>query len=172
MRARQYQLRRDDTGSGRDAGAGAVGVDVGVGVVDAAGVDAVGAVGAAAADVDADGDDAQRTKQRVKATKRMTEDRAILVLTVQRADLYAKNRVTAAVVDLAGAGAGGDAVVPGPTDAGGGADGGAAVVAADMQPPTLGHRTAQTASSAPSFLPVHLGTTEYYHHQKHRSRLH
>jgi hypothetical protein len=63
---------------------------------------------AAAVDVDADGDDSQRTKQTVKAKKRMMEDRGILALTAQRADVYAKNRVTVvAVVDLAGAGAGG-----------------------------------------------------------------
>ena len=68
-----------------DAGA------VGVGVV-------VDVVGAAVADVDADGDDVQRAK-----AKRMMEDRAILALKAQRADVYAKNKVTVVeAVDLAG----------------------------------------------------------------------
>jgi hypothetical protein len=82
----------------------------------------------AAVDVGADCDDSQRTKQTVKAKKRMMEDRAILALTAQRADVYAENRVTVvAAVDLAGAGAGGVAaaavgggggdVVLGPMDA-------------------------------------------------------
>ena len=92
--ARQCQHRRDDTSSACDAGA--VGVGVVVDVVDAADVDA--AVGAAVADVDADGDDAQRAE-----AKRMMEDQAILALKAQRVDVYAKNKVTVVeVVDLAG----------------------------------------------------------------------
>jgi hypothetical protein len=108
--------------------AGAVGVCVVVVVVGAADADAT-------VDVDADGDDTQRTKPKVNAKKRTMEDRAILALTAQRADVHAKNTVTVvAVVDLADC-----------TD-------GAAVAAADMQPPTLGHHTAQIVSSSPSFL--------------------
>ena len=184
VHARQCQLRHDDTSSEYDDGAvGAVVVVVGAADVGAA----VGAaVAAVDVDVDADGDDAQRTKQRVKVKKRTMEDQAILALTAQRVDAYVKNRATvAAVVGLAGAGAdgvaavavgGGDGVVvPGPMDAGGGAAAGAAavaVVAADMQPPTLGHHTAQTASSSPLFLQVHLGMTDCYHRQKHRFHLH
>ena len=185
VHARQCQLRHDDTSSEYDDGAvGAVVVVVGAADVGAA----VGAaVAAVDVDVDADGDGAQRTKQRVKVKKRTMEDQAILALTAQRVDAYVKNRATvAAVVGLAGAGAdgvaavavavgGGDGVVvPGPMDAGGGAAAGAAavaVVAADMQPPTLGRHTAQTASSSPLFLQVHLGMTDCYHRQKHRFHL-
>ena len=178
VHARQCQLRHDDTSSEYDDGAvGAVVVVVVVGA----------AVAAVDVDVDADGDGAQRTKQRVKVKKRTMEDQAILALTAQRVDAYVKNRATVvAVVGLAGAGAdgvaavavavgGGDGVVvPGPMDAGGGAAAGAAavaVVAADMQPPTLGRHTAQTASSSPLFLQVHLGMTDCYHRQKHRFHL-